>query len=80
MVTQHYDTLQSVGEATNSNLILLPNSPQAGSDMLNNMIASFAASNQIGEQMKKDNAAKGIVNKKSTREGPKEPPKTDFDY
>ena len=80
VVTQHYDTLQSVGEATNSNLILLPNSPQAGSDMLNNMIASFAASNQIGEQMKKDNAAKGIVNKKSTREGPKEPPKTDFDY
>jgi hypothetical protein len=48
--------------------------------MLNNMIASFAASNQIGEQMKKDNAAKGIVNKKSTREGTKEPPKTDFDY
>jgi regulator of protease activity HflC (stomatin/prohibitin superfamily) len=29
VVTQHYDTLQSVGEATNSNLILLPNSPQA---------------------------------------------------
>ena len=80
VVTQHYDTLQSVGEATNSNLILLPNSPQAGSDMLNNMIASFAASNQIGEQMKKDNAAKGIVNKKTTREGPNEPPKTDIDY
>jgi hypothetical protein len=27
----------------------LPNSPQAGSDMLNNMIASFSASNQVGE-------------------------------
>jgi regulator of protease activity HflC (stomatin/prohibitin superfamily) len=53
VVTQHYDTLQSLGEDTNSNLILLPNAPQAGSDMLNNMIASFTASNQIGEQMKK---------------------------
>ena len=52
VVTQHYDTLQSIGEATNSNLILLPNSPQAGSDMLNNMVASFTASNQIGEAMK----------------------------
>ena len=48
VVTQHYDTLQSIGEATNSNLILLPNSPQAGSDMLNNMVASFTSSNQIG--------------------------------
>ncbi|WP_438961185.1 SPFH domain-containing protein [Nonlabens sp.] len=55
VVTQHYDTLQSIGEATQSNLILLPNSPQAGSDMLNNMIASFTASAQIGEQMKKTN-------------------------
>jgi len=53
VVTQHYDTLQSIGEQTNSNLILLPNSPQAGSDMLNNMVASFTASNQIGEAMKK---------------------------
>lgn len=52
VVTQHYDTLQSIGESTNSNLILLPNSPQAGSDMLNNMVASFTASNQIGEAMK----------------------------
>ncbi len=52
VVTQHYDTLQSLGEETNSNLILLPNSPQAGSDMLNNMVASFTASNQIGEAMK----------------------------
>jgi regulator of protease activity HflC (stomatin/prohibitin superfamily) len=55
VVTQHYDTLQSIGEETNSNLILLPNSPQAGSDMLNNMVASFSASNQIGEAMKKEN-------------------------
>ncbi|OQD44271.1 SPFH domain-containing protein [Croceivirga radicis] len=52
VVTQHYDTLQSIGEETNTNLILLPNSPQAGSDMLNNMVASFTASNMIGEKMK----------------------------
>lgn len=52
VVTQHYDTLQAIGADTNSNLILLPNSPQAGSDMLNNMVASFSASNQIGETMK----------------------------
>ncbi|WP_299108230.1 SPFH domain-containing protein [uncultured Winogradskyella sp.] len=52
VVTQHYDTLQSIGSETNSNLILLPNSPQAGSTMLNDMVASFTASNQIGEAMK----------------------------
>ena len=52
VVTQHYDTLQSIGQETNSNLILLPNSPQAGSQMLNDMVASFTASNQIGEAMK----------------------------
>ena len=52
VVTQHYDTLQSIGGETNSNLILLPNSPQAGSNMLNDMVASFSASNEIGEAMK----------------------------
>ncbi|MCR9263583.1 MAG: SPFH domain-containing protein [Flavobacteriaceae bacterium] len=58
VVTQHYDTLQAIGEETNTNLILLPNSPQAGSDMLNNMVASFTASNQIGEAMKQQNKKK----------------------
>jgi regulator of protease activity HflC (stomatin/prohibitin superfamily) len=58
VVTQHYDTLQAVGADTNSNLRLLPNSPQAGSDMLNNMVASFTASNQIGEAMKKQDKKK----------------------
>jgi len=58
VVTQHYDTLQSIGEHTNSNLILLPNSPQAGSEMLNSMVASFTASNMIGEEMKKTNIKK----------------------
>lgn len=61
VVTQHYDTLQSIGSDTNSNLILLPNSPQAGSEMLNNMVASFTASNQVGEAMKK--ATKDKLNK-----------------
>ncbi len=63
VVTQHYDTLQAIGADTNSNLILLPNSPQAGSDMLNNMVASFTASNQIGEAMKEaKNKKKGNDN------------------
>jgi regulator of protease activity HflC (stomatin/prohibitin superfamily) len=59
VVTQHYDTLQSIGEETNTNLILLPNSPHAATDMLNNMVASFTASNQIGEAMKHQNSKKG---------------------
>ncbi len=63
VVTQHYDTLQAIGADANSNLILLPNSPQAGSDMLNNMVASFSASNQVGEMMKLKN--KDIKVKKS---------------
>jgi len=58
VVTQHYDTLQSIGQETNSNLILLPNSPQAGSQMLNDMVASFTASNQIGEAMKNNKKIK----------------------
>ncbi len=57
VVTQHYDTLQSMGENVNSNLIMLPNSPNAGSDMLSQMTASFIASQQMGEQMKDSNDA-----------------------
>lgn len=60
VVTQHYDTLQAIGADANSNLILLPNSPQAGSDMLNNMVASFTASNQIAESMKTASSTKRI--------------------
>jgi regulator of protease activity HflC (stomatin/prohibitin superfamily) len=58
IVTQHYDTLQSIGSESNSNLILLPNSPQAGSNMLNEMVASFTAANQIGESMREANKKK----------------------
>ena len=60
VVTQHYDTLQAIGADANSNLILLPNSPQAGSEMLNNMVASFTASNQVGEAMRKANSTKRV--------------------
>jgi regulator of protease activity HflC (stomatin/prohibitin superfamily) len=74
VVTQHYDTLQSIGEATNTNLILLPNSPQAGSNMLNDMIASFVASNQIGEQMKVENQARGIGTDKTRKKRTPPPP------
>ncbi len=52
VITQHYDTLQSMGETNNSNLILLPNSPSQASDMLSQMVTSFAAANQLGEDMK----------------------------
>ena len=55
VVTQHYDTLQSMGENTNSNLILMPNSPNAGSEMLTEMTASFIASQQIGDAMQEKN-------------------------
>lgn len=65
VVTQHYDTLQSIGGESNSNLILLPNSPQAGSNMLNDMIASFTASSQIGEEMKKQNERKALEEKEA---------------
>ncbi|WP_185856796.1 SPFH domain-containing protein [Blattabacterium cuenoti] len=58
VVTQHYDTLQSMGESGNTNLILLPNSPGLASEMLNNMITSFNISNQIGETLKKKNNSK----------------------
>lgn len=68
VVTQHYDTLQAIGADTNSNLILLPNSPQAGSEMLNNMVASFTASNQVGEAMKKANSTKRKNQKDETSE------------
>jgi regulator of protease activity HflC (stomatin/prohibitin superfamily) len=52
VVTQHYDTLQSMGENVNSNLIMLPNAPASGSNMLAEMTASFVASRQLGEEMK----------------------------
>jgi regulator of protease activity HflC (stomatin/prohibitin superfamily) len=49
VITQHYDTLQSIGSDTKSNLILLPNNPNAASTMLNDMVTSLVAANKIQE-------------------------------
>jgi regulator of protease activity HflC (stomatin/prohibitin superfamily) len=55
VITQHYDTLQSIGSDSSSNLILLPNNPNAASTMLNDMTASLLAANKIGEMNNKKN-------------------------
>ena len=47
VITQHYDTLQAMGENANSNVVLLPNSPSAASDMMANLIASLNAAEKI---------------------------------
>jgi regulator of protease activity HflC (stomatin/prohibitin superfamily) len=49
VITQHYDTLQAIGSESASNLILLPNNPNAASSMLNDMTASLLAANKINE-------------------------------
>lgn len=54
VVTQHYDTLQSMGAHSKSNLILLPNSPANASDMMNQMIASFSAASILKDSMAQD--------------------------
>ena len=53
VITQHYDTLQSIGADTNSNLILLPNNPNAASSMLNDMVTSLVAANKINDSGKR---------------------------
>lgn len=65
VVTQHYDTLQAMGENTNSNMIMLPNAPSAGADMLSEMTASFVTAQQMGEEMKKQSLSNGNHDKKS---------------
>lgn len=55
VITQHYDTLQSIGSDTNSNLILLPNNPNAASSMLNDMVTSLVAANKINESSNQPN-------------------------
>ncbi len=52
VITQHYDTLQNLGEHSRSQLILLPNAPSAASDMLGQLVASFVASREMGDEMK----------------------------
>ena len=49
VVTQHYDTLQAIGEKSGSKLVLLPNSPTAASEMLNTMVTSFTAANELSK-------------------------------
>lgn len=49
VVTQHYDTLQSIGANNKSNLVLLPNSPTAASSMLNDLVVSMAATQKIDD-------------------------------
>ncbi len=58
VITQHYDTLQSIGADSNSNLILLPNNPNAASSMLNDMTASLLAANKIAEATNKNKPKK----------------------
>ncbi|MCU0346506.1 MAG: SPFH domain-containing protein [Saprospiraceae bacterium] len=58
VITQHYDTLHSVGENANSNLILLPNAPSAATDMLSQMVASFVATNQMSDKAAQDKKLK----------------------
>lgn len=50
VITQHYDTLQSMGETSNSNLIMLPNAPSTASDMMTQLIASFSAASSIAKE------------------------------
>lgn len=53
VVTQHYDTLQSIGERNGSKLILLPNSPTHANELLQTMVTSLTAANEMnkdGEQ------------------------------
>ncbi len=52
VITQHYDTLQAISEHTRSNLILLPNNPSSASDMMTQLITSFAATSKMSEMAK----------------------------
>lgn len=58
VITQHYDTLQSIGADTNSNLILLPNNPNAASNMLNDMVTSLVAAQKVSDTASKANKFK----------------------
>lgn len=53
VITQHYDTLQAMGESGNSNVVLMPNSPNTASDLMSNMIASLTAADQINASSRK---------------------------
>ncbi|MFK7947609.1 MAG: SPFH domain-containing protein [Saprospiraceae bacterium] len=44
IITQHYDTLNSMTENTKSSLIMLPNSPTAGTNLMQEMLTALEAS------------------------------------
>lgn len=50
VITQHYDTLHSMTENTNSNLIMLPNSPTAGADLMQQMLTALEATKYSDEK------------------------------
>lgn len=52
VVTQHYDTLHSIGANNRSNLILLPNSPMAANTMLNDLVTAMTAAHKIQDDGK----------------------------
>ena len=43
VVTQHYDTLLAIGSTNKSSLVLLPNSPNSASTLLNDLIAAVVS-------------------------------------
>jgi len=53
IITQHYDTLQAIGQEAQSNLILMPNRPEVASTMLTDLITSLSAAGKINEMNKK---------------------------
>lgn len=64
VVTQHYDTLQSIGANNRSNLILMPNTATAASSMLNDLVAAMAVTKSLSEnedKPKKDRQNTGFV-------------------
>jgi regulator of protease activity HflC (stomatin/prohibitin superfamily) len=58
VITQHYDTLLSMGENANSNVVLLPNSPSTASDMMTNLIASMSTAETIAKSSKQQATSK----------------------
>ena len=54
VITQHYDTLHSMGENANSNIILLPSSPVTASDLMTQMITSLSVAQNVANGKNKD--------------------------
>ena len=59
IVTQHYDTLQSIGSKSGSNLILLPNNPNAASNMLTDVVTGMVAANKLNMANNSDDESDG---------------------